>query len=135
MSGLLHKKDDLNNMEAKLNPEKPLMINGFGSIRQQMRGKHPLEALERTREERIDNSNYGLLKSVQGIHAPLRLMYERRAAEHIGRLPFMASSNIMLDVLTGKDETIDFDDFLNDRNESELLSSPHMTVEKQLRLL
>lgn len=76
-------------------------------------GKHPLEALERTHRQRIDSNNYLMLKSIQGIHAPLRLMTERRAAQQIGRLPFLTSSNLMLEVLDGRDETIGFEDVLN----------------------
>lgn len=35
---------------------------------------------------------------------------ELRAANSVGRLPFLQGSNFQRDVLTGKDEEIDFDD-------------------------
>jgi len=85
----------------------------FSSIKQTVVGKHPLEALERTHNQRIDNRNFMMLRSIQGIHAPLRLIAERRAAKQIGRLPFLTSSNVMLEVLDGRDETIGVEDFLN----------------------
>lgn len=47
-----------------------------------------------------------LLKNTQGIHAPMRLAMELKATEKIGRLPFLPSSNMMRDVLLGKDEEI-----------------------------
>ncbi len=76
-------------------------------------GKHPLEALERTHRQRIDSNNYMMLRSIQGIHAPLRLITERKAAKQISRLPGLHSSNIMLEVLDGRDELIGFEDVLN----------------------
>lgn len=41
-----------------------------------------------------------VLRNTQGLHAPLRLAMERRAAKQIGRLPFLPSSNLQLDVST-----------------------------------
>jgi proteasome maturation protein len=76
-------------------------------------GRHPLEALERTHRQRIDSNNYLMLRSIQGIHAPLRLITERTAAQRIGRLPGLHSSHLMLEVLDGRDELIGFEDVLN----------------------
>lgn len=47
-----------------------------------------------------------LLRNSQGLHAPMRLVMELKATEKIGRLPFLPSSNMMKDVLLGKDEEI-----------------------------
>jgi len=127
--------DQMPNHSNELNPENALLINGFSSIKQKMVGKHPLEALERTHKQRMDNNSYSLLKSMQGIHAPLRLMVERRAAQQIGRLPFLSSSNVMLEVLDGRDETIGFEDVLNDPTQPEVMAPPHMLIEKQLGVL
>ena len=85
----------------------------FSSVRQQLVGRHPLESLDTTYGQRLDNQNFLLLKSIQGIHAPLRLIHERRAALRVQRLPVLNSSNLMLDVLTGRDELIGPEDFLN----------------------
>lgn len=57
--------------------------------------------------------NYSLLRSIQGIHAPLKLMMEKNFASKVGRLPFLSSSNLMLEVLEGKDESIGFEDIFN----------------------
>lgn len=38
------------------------------------------------------------LINVQGLHAPLRLAMERRAVQQVGRLPFLPSSNLHLQV-------------------------------------
>lgn len=50
--------------------------------------------------------NMVLLRNSQGLHAPMRLAMELKATEKIGRLPFLPSSNMMKDVLLGKDEEI-----------------------------
>lgn len=42
-------------------------------------------------------------------------MTEMRACRTIGRLPCMASSNLMADTLRGNDDVISFDDLFNGR--------------------
>ncbi|CAG2103348.1 unnamed protein product [Medioppia subpectinata] len=118
--------------QRSLKADNEMLINGFQSIRQRVVGKHPLEALEKTYQQRMDNQGFSLLKSVQGIHAPLRLIHERRAAQHMRRLPGLSSSNLMLDVLTGRDEEIGPQDYLNDVNETlEVMAPIHMLCERQ----
>lgn len=58
-----------------------------------------------------------LLRASQGSFAPFILKREREIASHIGRLPCLKSSNFMLNVLKGNDETLEIQDILN----SELL--------------
>jgi len=50
--------------------------------------------------------NMILLRNTQGLHAPLRMAMELKATEKIGRLPFLPSSNMMRDVLLGRDQDI-----------------------------
>ena len=47
-----------------------------------------------------------VLRNTQGLHAPMKLAMEIKAAEKVGRLPFLPSSNIMRDVLLGYDEDL-----------------------------
>lgn len=61
----------------------------------------------------MDQMNYAMLRKTQGIHAPLRILMEKDAASRVGRLPFLPSSNLMRDVIEGRDEDITFDDILN----------------------
>ncbi|XP_054163436.1 proteasome maturation protein-like [Oppia nitens] len=112
-----------------------ILLNGFRSIRQQVTGRHPLEALDKTYDRRTDGHSFQLLKSIQGIHAPLRLIHERRAAGQINRLPGLQSSNLMLDVLTGRDETISPEDFLNDVSQyQEVMAPTHLLCERQFNI-
>lgn len=53
-----------------------------------------------------DRMNMILLRNTQGLHAPLRMAMELKATEKIGRLPFLPSSNMMRDVLLGRDQDI-----------------------------
>jgi len=123
--------NDQQNVDKKsINAENKMLLNGFSSVRQQVVGKHPLEALDSTYVQRSDNQNFMLLKSIQGIQAPLRLIHERRAAQRIQRLPVLNSSNLMLDVLTGRDEMIGPEDFLNDVSQPEVMAPPQMLCER-----
>ena len=72
-----------------------------------------MEAFQRSYSSVKDNENYLLLKSIQGINSSLRLIHERRSAERVQRLPSLKSSNIMIDVLNGRDDMIEPKDFLN----------------------
>lgn len=79
--------------------------------------------------------NFSTLRNIQGLHAPLKLQMEYRAASQIQRLPFLPSSNLALDTLRGNDEAIGFEDILNDPAQSEMMGEPHMMVEYKLGLL
>lgn len=76
-----------------------------------------------------------ILRNTQGLHAPMRLKMELNAASKIGRLPFLPSSNIMIDVLTGRDIEIGFEDFLNIADFREVSGQPHAMIEKSLGIL
>uniref|UniRef100_A0A3Q4IGI2 Proteasome maturation protein n=1 Tax=Neolamprologus brichardi TaxID=32507 RepID=A0A3Q4IGI2_NEOBR len=80
--------------------------------------------------------NFSTLRNIQGLHAPLKLQMEYRAARQvIQRLPFLQSSNLALDTLRNSDESIGFEDILNDPAHSEVMGEPHMMVEYKLGLL
>jgi proteasome maturation protein len=79
--------------------------------------------------------NMAMLRNAQGLHAPLRLKMELEAAKKVGRLPFLPSSGLMNDVLTGRDEEIGFEDILNTAEFREQLVQPHAVVERHMGLL
>ncbi|XP_027671467.2 proteasome maturation protein isoform X2 [Falco biarmicus] len=54
--------------------------------------------------------------------------------KNVQRLPFLYSSNIALDTLRGNDESIGFEDILNDPSQSEVMGEPHMMMEYKLGL-
>ena len=75
------------------------------------------------------------LRNIQGLSASLKLQMEFKAGQQVKRLPFLPSSNLSLDILRGNDETIGFEDILNDPSKSELIGEPHLMVEYKLGLL
>lgn len=79
--------------------------------------------------------NMMVLRNAQGLHAPLRLAMELRSAKKVGRLPFLASSNVMYDSLTGKDWDIGPEDRFNTSEFWEVSGQPHAVVEKSLNIL
>ena len=81
-------------------------LASLSSVKQEYYGKHPLEKIEKLHYDRDQYRHLTVLRSVQGIHAPLRLLAERKAAANVGHLPFLPRSNVMLEVLDGRDELI-----------------------------
>jgi len=93
---------------------------------------HPLINSERNHYKNRDAMNMAVLRNIQGLHAPLKIAMELKAAKQIGRLPFLTSSNIMHDVLTGRDLEIQPEDIFNMPEFQEISGQPHAMVEKSL---
>ncbi|KAG8197620.1 hypothetical protein JTE90_001551 [Oedothorax gibbosus] len=110
------------------------MTNGFAAVRGQLCNPHALEHSEKIYKDNAEKMRLAMLRSTQGIHAPLKIMYEKNAARKVQRLPFLPSSNIALETLEGRDEFVDYDDYIfHDPEEGvEMLASPHMVMEKHL---
>lgn len=79
--------------------------------------------------------NMSILRNTQGLHAPLRIAMELKAAKKVGRLPFLPSSNIMYDSLTGHDIEMDPSDVYNTPEFVEVAGFPHAVIERSLGLL
>uniref|UniRef100_A0AAQ5ZHR2 Proteasome maturation protein n=2 Tax=Amphiprion TaxID=80969 RepID=A0AAQ5ZHR2_AMPOC len=109
--------------------------SGFTSVKNELLPSHPLELSEKNFQLNQDKMNFSTLRNIQGLHAPLKLQMEYRAARQIQRLPFLQSSHLALDTLRGSDEAIGFEDILNDPAHSEMMGEPHMMVEYKLGLL
>ncbi|KAH6936567.1 hypothetical protein HPB50_019177 [Hyalomma asiaticum] len=112
-----------------------VMLHGFPSVRNSLAASHPLEESEKYFEENARKMQLATARSIQGLHAPMKIMLERKAALQIGRLPFLPSSNTMLEALDGRDETVTFEDIYNEFSESEVLRPPHLVMEKHLNML
>ncbi|KAK2159268.1 hypothetical protein LSH36_155g01044 [Paralvinella palmiformis] len=111
------------------------MIDGFKNVKNDLTQDHPLEYSEKQWKENQSSIDFRMLRNTQGLHAPLRLRMERFAARQVERLPCLHSSNLMMDTLTGKLDTIEFDDILNNPMDSEVMGQPHAMVERKLGLL
>ncbi|XP_075055041.1 proteasome maturation protein [Mixophyes fleayi] len=108
---------------------------GFTSVQSELLPSHPLELLEKNFQVNKEKVSMSTLRNIQGLHAPLKLQMEFKAAKLVQRLPFLPSSNIALDTLSGNDECIGFEDILNDPSQSEVIGEPHMMMEHSLGLL
>ncbi|XP_060920556.1 proteasome maturation protein [Labrus mixtus] len=108
---------------------------GFSSVKNELLPSHPLELSEKSFHLNQDKMNLSTLRNIQGLHAPLKLQMEYRAARQIQRLPFLQSSHLALDTLRGSDDVIGFEDILSDPAQSEMMGEPHMMVEYKLGLL
>lgn len=95
---------------------------------------HPLKLSEESYRNTGLERDLAMLSRYEGTAAPMRIMMEMKAFQQVGRLPFLPSSRVHLDVITGRDELIDFSDFLGNEEFAEKLYQPHAVVEKQLKL-
>ncbi|XP_067944522.1 proteasome maturation protein-like [Watersipora subatra] len=77
-------------------------------------------------------------RSIQGLHMPMKLGIKRFITQQINLLPSMATrnSNLMEDILTGRDESIDIEDVFNSPMEfPEQAGDPHALMERRLGIL
>ncbi|XP_032668303.1 proteasome maturation protein [Odontomachus brunneus] len=111
------------------------MISGLSATKQNFGPVNQLQASEKNYQRNQDRMNMVLLKNTQGLHAPLRIAMELKATEKIGRLPFLSSSNVMRDVLLGKDQDIGFEDIFNTSEFREQMGQPHAVVENHFGFL
>jgi len=62
-------------------------------------------------EETQDNLKLNLERNMFGMHAPMRRLMERKIVASSPHLPIIPRSNIHLDILMGRDETLHVSDF------------------------
>merc|ERR1712001_302851 len=108
---------------------------GHGLRRQvdQVTPIHPIEISERNFAKNEEKAWLQQLQKLQGIHAPLKIMHEKRAAANTGHFPCISTrSNFQLDILVGNDDIITFDDILGRPELYEGMAQPHDVIEKKL---
>ncbi|XP_055343231.1 proteasome maturation protein-like [Paramacrobiotus metropolitanus] len=118
--------------QESVNPHglRDVLQSGLSSVARKAADVYPLEMSELYHDTKEDRMNYAMLRSTQGIHAPLRLQMEKFLVKQPSRNSVMPSSNLHLDVLNGKDETIDFEGLLNAPEYWEKEVHPHLLLEK-----
>eukprot|EP01038_Epipyxis_sp_PR26KG_P010528 gene10528-14145_t len=87
---------------------------GFRSLENELQTKHPIETLQKSRENVLWFNKLDMVRKTYGSHLAMRLATEKELLGHSRRLPGLESSRIGLQTLLGEDESIDFNDFLND---------------------
>ncbi|XP_028158074.1 proteasome maturation protein [Ostrinia nubilalis] len=111
------------------------MVAGIGATKLKIGVSHPLQTSEKNYHLNEEKMNMAMLRNIQGLHAPLKLTMEKKYSSKVGRLPFLPSSNLQHDVLTGKYLDIGFEDILNTQDLCEVAGQPHAVVERSLGLL
>ncbi|KAL0883983.1 hypothetical protein ABMA27_016034 [Loxostege sticticalis] len=111
------------------------MVAGIGATKVKIGNSHPLQLSERNYHMNEEKMNMAMLRNIQGLHAPLKLTMEKKFSSKVGRLPFLPSSNLQHDVLTGRYLDIGFEDILNTQDLCEIAGQPHAVVEKSLGIL
>ncbi|KAH7930595.1 proteasome maturation factor UMP1 [Leucogyrophana mollusca] len=84
-------------------------------------------------EETQDNTRLTMLRDLHGLHAPTRLLMERKIVSSNPHMPAMPHTNLHLDILMGRDETLDPSDFFGGMETGPSMSV-HAEMEKKLRL-
>ncbi|TRM62891.1 proteasome maturation factor UMP1 [Schizophyllum amplum] len=82
--------------------------------------------------ETQDNLKLSMQRNVYGLHAPMRLLMERKIVSHgMQGMPAMpAQSNLQLDILMGRDESIEPSDIFFNAERAPPLSA-HEEMEKK----
>ncbi|XP_055542103.1 proteasome maturation protein isoform X1 [Wyeomyia smithii] len=132
-------------MEAsiKVAPQMPSSFKEFAghvapldeSCSAQLQTVHPLKQSELNYDQHRQNLNLQMLRNREGLAAPLKLTMELKSMSRVGHLPFLPSTNVGRDVLTGRDELVEFGDIFNLEENSEILRQPHAVMEKRLGIL
>ncbi|EJD04426.1 uncharacterized protein FOMMEDRAFT_107136 [Fomitiporia mediterranea MF3/22] len=91
--------------------------------------KHRLDKWEETQ----DNLKLNLQRDLYGMAAPVRLMMERKIVGTDMNMPAMSRSNIHLDILMGRDETLDIAEVFSEREVAPPLDI-HADMERKLRM-
>jgi len=84
--------------------------------------------------ETQDNLRLTLQRQTFGLHMPMRLLMERKIVGYNPHMPALPQSNIHLDILMGRDETIEPVDFMTGSAEVAQPFDIHGEMEKKLRM-
>ncbi|KAI8326143.1 proteasome maturation factor UMP1 [Martensiomyces pterosporus] len=100
-------------------------------IDQELTRTHPLEARLANWESAQLSMKLHMQRRIYGLHAPLRTMMEIQSVKQSPFALNAGASRLQLDILTGKDETVDVEDVYNDHAEAEL-PDVHMMLASRL---
>ncbi|KAF9582725.1 hypothetical protein BGW38_010838 [Lunasporangiospora selenospora] len=107
---------------------------GMRQIASEVSAKHPLENRLAEWDDTQLELKMNLARNMYGMHAPIKFAMERKLVTQARGLSMLPQSNVGLDILDGKDETIDFEDFLNVPSMSTDMVDVHTVMEHKLKL-
>ncbi|KAJ8520338.1 hypothetical protein ONZ45_g2800 [Pleurotus djamor] len=109
------------------------MQYGPRSIAAEVKTQSELKGRLENWDETRDATKLNLLRNAQGMHAPMRLLMERRIVSENPHMPGFDDSNIHLDILMGRDETIEPSDIFG-LADTKLPLNAHSEMEKKRRI-
>ncbi|KZS90372.1 proteasome maturation factor UMP1, partial [Sistotremastrum niveocremeum HHB9708] len=83
---------------------------GPRSLASEINTVNPLQHRLENWEETQDMMKLTLQRNLYGLHAPIRQLMERKIVATGSMLPGLSNSNIHMDILMGRDETLDVTD-------------------------
>ncbi|KAI0762230.1 proteasome maturation factor UMP1 [Fomes fomentarius] len=81
-----------------------------------------------------DNLKLQMQRQLFGLHMPMRLLMERKIVSQNPHMPILPQSNLHLDILMGRDETLEPADFMMQASEMTTSMDIHAGMEKKLRM-
>ncbi|ORX58731.1 proteasome maturation factor UMP1 [Hesseltinella vesiculosa] len=108
--------------------------HGTRSLKAEVLPGHPLENRLQEWDQTRWELKLNLARQTYGLHAPIKMMMEHDLVSKRTRMPVLPSSNLHTDILLGKDETIDFEDFLNTPDMCTDMLDVHTAMEHKLNM-
>ncbi|KAI0044361.1 proteasome maturation factor UMP1 [Auriscalpium vulgare] len=84
-------------------------------------------------DETQDSLKLTIERNIYGLHAPMRQLMERKIISVNRHMPAFPQSNVHLDILMGRDETLDVTDFFGNVPAGPSMDI-HADMEKKLRM-
>ncbi|KAH8152348.1 uncharacterized protein LAJ45_03775 [Morchella importuna] len=111
------------------------MRNGLQSVSAEVNGKHPLEARLKNWDETQQALKMESLMRVYGAQEPIRRGMEMKISGSDWRPAQLGGpSNFHLDILKGKDTTIEWEDVYKGTDNTEELPGFHAEMESKLKM-
>ncbi|KAI0726061.1 proteasome maturation factor UMP1 [Fomitopsis betulina] len=81
-----------------------------------------------------DNLKLTMQRNIFGLHMPMRTLMERKIVSRSSHMPAFPQSNPHLDILMGRDETLDCADFMMPASQLAQPLDIHTEMERKLRM-
>ncbi|KAF8323366.1 proteasome maturation factor UMP1 [Clavulina sp. PMI_390] len=107
---------------------------GQRSLVVDVNGVHPHQKRLDSWEETQDNLRLNLQRNMYGLHMPMRHLMERKIVAPTSHMPGMGRSNIHLDILMGRDETLDVSDFFGTMEPTAFNADDRAAMEKKHKI-
>eukprot|EP00003_Mantamonas_plastica_P003232 TRINITY_DN1257_c0_g1_i2.p1 TRINITY_DN1257_c0_g1~~TRINITY_DN1257_c0_g1_i2.p1 ORF type:complete len:126 (-),score=44.18 TRINITY_DN1257_c0_g1_i2:125-502(-) len=88
--------------------------DGFAHYHFDVKPNHPVEDMQEQKQKQEAEFQSATLAKMYGTHFPQRLKMEQYMVSQVQRLPGFKSEFVGLEILLGKNNDIDFEDYLGD---------------------